>query len=214
MDCLYIALPSSSRSCTGGWPPRCGPPLILYAFSRTRTRDTPLNFLEDSRGHLQADAPPGYDPPYLSGMITEVARTVHARRRFVEAADPLKTPGRPHETLAFYKELFRIGRQIKGLTDAERRMRAVAVGRKAFLFVGSERAGHAAVIYHSLVESYKANKINPLPYLTCILSNARNSTAMSPTPQDFAKSTATRAGKCHESTLLDALRAFDAATRV
>lgn len=134
--------------------------------------------------------------------ITEVACNVHARRRFVEAADLLKSPGRPHEALAFYKELFRIERQIKGLTDeerlrarqertvplltrfkawldnavrsvlpkdslgeavhyalrhwsaltkfteaghldasnnyAERCMRAVAVGRKAFLFVGSE----------------------------------------------------------------------------
>jgi transposase len=45
---------------------------------------------------------------------------VHARRRFVEAADLLKTPGRPHEALAFYKELFRIKRQIKDLTDQER----------------------------------------------------------------------------------------------
>jgi transposase len=44
---------------------------------------------------------------------------------------------------------------------AERCMRAVAVGRKAFLFVGSERAGHAAAIYYSLVESCKANKVNP-----------------------------------------------------
>jgi hypothetical protein len=38
------------------------------------------------------------------------------------------------------------------IADAERCMRAVAVGRKAFLFVGSERAGHAAAIYYSLVE--------------------------------------------------------------
>jgi len=36
---------------------------------------------------------------------------------------------------------------------AERCMRSVAIGRKAFLFVGSERAGHAAAIYYSLVES-------------------------------------------------------------
>jgi IS66 C-terminal element len=57
---------------------------------------------------------------------------------------------------------------------AERRMRAVAVGRKAFLFVSSERAGHTAAIYYSLVESCKANNINTLTYLTYVLSNARN----------------------------------------
>ena len=51
-------------------------------------------------------------------------------------------------------------------------MRAVEVGRKVFLVVGSERAGHAAAIYYSLVESRKANSVNPLTYLTYILSNA------------------------------------------
>lgn len=40
---------------------------------------------------------------------------------------------------------------------ADRCMRAIAVGRKAFLFVVSERARGAAAIYCSLVESYKAN---------------------------------------------------------
>ncbi|MGH2448791.1 MAG: IS66 family transposase [Steroidobacteraceae bacterium] len=82
---------------------RDGPPLIVYAFSKSRTRDAPLTFLKDYRGFLQADAYPGYDPLYLDGKITEVACNVHARRRFVEAADLLKSPGRPHEAVAFYK---------------------------------------------------------------------------------------------------------------
>lgn len=38
----------------------------------------------------------------------------------METADLLKTPGRPHEGLALYKELFRIERQIKDLTDEKR----------------------------------------------------------------------------------------------
>jgi transposase len=45
---------------------------------------------------------------------------------------------------------------------AKRCMRSVAVGRKAFLFVSSERAGRAAAIYYSLVESCKAKQVNPL----------------------------------------------------
>jgi transposase len=92
---------------------RHGPPLIVYEFSKSRTRDAPLAFLKDYCGYLQADAYPGYDPLYLNGKITEVACNVHARRRFVEAADLLKSPGRPHEALAFYKELFRIERQSR-----------------------------------------------------------------------------------------------------
>ena len=68
----------------------------------------------------------------------------------------------------------------------ERLMRSVAVGRKAYLFVGSERAGHAAAIYYSLVESCEANKVNPLTYLTYVLSNARRKAVMLPTPDEFA----------------------------
>jgi hypothetical protein len=37
-----------------------------------------------------------------------------------EAADLLQNPGRPHEALAFYRELFRIDCRIKHLTDEER----------------------------------------------------------------------------------------------
>ncbi len=178
----------------------------------------------------------------------------------MEAVDLLKSPGRPHEALAFHKELFRIERKIKGLTDeerfrarqegtvplltrfkawldhtvhsvlpkdslweavhyaskhwaaltkfteaghldasnnfAERCMRAVAIGRKAFLFVGSERAGHAAAIYYSRVESCKANKINPLTYLTYILSNARNKAVVLPTPDEFATRSTAPVGGC------------------
>ncbi len=53
-------------------------------------------------------------------------------------------------------------------------MRCAAAGRKAFRFVSSKPARHAAAICYSLVESCKANKNNPLRYRTYILSNARN----------------------------------------
>jgi transposase len=79
-----------------------------------------LTVLADYRAHVQADAYPGYDPLFVTGKIIEVACNVHAWRKFVEAADLLKDPGRPHEALAFYRELFRIERRIKDLSDEER----------------------------------------------------------------------------------------------
>ena len=57
---------------------------------------------------------------------------------------------------------------------AERCMRPVALGRKNYFGVGSERGGKAAVIYYSLIESCKANKVNPLTYVTYLLTNVRN----------------------------------------
>lgn len=38
-------------------------------------------------GHLQAGVSAGYDPLYLCRKVTEVTCHVHARRRFVEAAN-------------------------------------------------------------------------------------------------------------------------------
>jgi transposase len=226
-------------------------PLVTYEFSRSRSQEAPLAFLKDYRGYLQADAYPGYDRLYADGRIREVACLVHARRKFVEAAELLKTPGRPHEAVRFFKALFRIERQIESLTDeqryterqrcsvpilkdfktwlevqalavlpksalgeavgytlrhwealcryteagyleasnnfAEQCMRTVAVGRKAFLFVGSERAGHAAAIYYSIVQSCKVNHVNPLSYLTYVLKNVRNRAVTLPTPDDFTR---------------------------
>lgn len=233
-------------------------PLVTYEFSRSRSQEAPLSHLKDYRGYLQADAFPGYDRLYADGRIREVACLVHARRKFVEAAELLKTPGRPHEAVKFFKALFRIERQIESLSDEERHaerqrravpvlkdfktwldvqalavlpksalgeavgytlrhwgalcryteagyleasnnfaeqcMRPVAVGRKAFLFVGSERAGHAAAIYYSIVQSCKVNHVNPLTYLTYVLKNVRNRAVTLPTPDDFTMPAAGQLG--------------------
>jgi hypothetical protein len=77
---------------------------------------------------------------------------------------------------------------------AEQCMRPVAVGRKAFLFVGSARAGHAAAIYYSIVQSCKVNQVNPLTYLTYVLKNVRNRSVVLPTPDDFTTPAAGQLG--------------------
>lgn len=48
---------------------------------------------------------------------------------------------------------------------AERALRKAALGRKNFLFAGNERGGEAAAIYYSLIETAKANGIEPLSWL-------------------------------------------------
>jgi hypothetical protein len=60
--------------------------------------------------------------------------------------------------------------------------------------IGSQRAGHAAAIYYSLVESCKANKVNPLPYLTYVLGNARKKSITLPTPDEFTASNIAQVG--------------------
>jgi len=48
---------------------------------------------------------------------------------------------------------------------AERSIRAIALGRKNWLFAGSERGGRSAAIAYTLIETAKLNGIDPQAWL-------------------------------------------------
>jgi hypothetical protein len=52
---------------------------------------------------------------------------------------------------------------------AERAHRGIAIGRKNWQHVGSERGGHAAAIHFSLIASCKMNGIDPFAYLVDVI---------------------------------------------
>ena len=54
--------------------------------------------------------------------------------------------------------------------NAERALRVVALGRKNFLFAGSDGGGESAAAIYSLVGSAKPNRIDPESYLRKVLS--------------------------------------------
>jgi len=53
---------------------------------------------------------------------------------------------------------------------AEQKMRCIAVGRKNYLFMGSHAGGHRSAVIYSMIETCKANKIDPYRYLADIFS--------------------------------------------
>lgn len=53
---------------------------------------------------------------------------------------------------------------------AERSMRCVALSRKNYLFMGSERGGQLAAIAYTLIETAKLNGVDPQAWLTDVLS--------------------------------------------
>ncbi|WP_338119159.1 IS66 family transposase [Paracoccus yeei] len=53
---------------------------------------------------------------------------------------------------------------------AERGMRAIALGRKNYLFVGSEAGGKAAAIAYTLIETEKLNALDPHAWLADTLA--------------------------------------------
>ena len=53
---------------------------------------------------------------------------------------------------------------------AERGMRGIAVGRKNYLFMGSDKGGKSAAIAYTLIETAKLNGVDPQAWLTDVLS--------------------------------------------
>jgi hypothetical protein len=52
---------------------------------------------------------------------------------------------------------------------AERSMRGIAIGRKNYMFVGSERGRKSAAVVYTLIETAKLNGVNTLAWLTWVL---------------------------------------------
>ena len=58
--------------------------------------------------------------------------------------------------------------------QAERLMSPITIGRKNWMFTGSDRGGMAAATIYSLIETCKLNKINPYEYLSDVLAKIPN----------------------------------------
>jgi transposase len=52
---------------------------------------------------------------------------------------------------------------------SERSVRPVAIGRKNYLFMGSDNGGKAAAILYSMMASAKANQVEPFAYVRDLL---------------------------------------------
>ncbi|MFZ4768267.1 MAG: transposase domain-containing protein, partial [Roseimicrobium sp.] len=53
---------------------------------------------------------------------------------------------------------------------AERALRDVAIGRKSWLFAGSDRGGERAAMIYSLIMTAKLNGVDPQAWLTDVLA--------------------------------------------
>jgi transposase len=57
---------------------------------------------------------------------------------------------------------------------AERGIRPVTLGRKNYMFMGSEAGGHSAAIAYTLIETCKMNKVNTEAWLTWVLTKIQD----------------------------------------
>lgn len=57
---------------------------------------------------------------------------------------------------------------------AERAVRPVTLGRKNYLFMGSEAGGKSAAIAYTLIETCKLNRVNPEAWLAWVLERIQD----------------------------------------
>src|SRR5205823_14180196 len=57
---------------------------------------------------------------------------------------------------------------------AERELRGIALGRKAWLFAGSDRGGERAAIMYTLIQTARLNRVDPQAWLADVLSCINN----------------------------------------
>ena len=62
------------------------------------------------------------------------------------------------------------GRICLSNNAAERALRGLALGRKAWLFAGSDRGGQRAAFMYSLIVSAKLNDVDPQAWLADVLA--------------------------------------------
>src|SRR5437667_4462625 len=63
-----------------------------------------------------------------------------------------------------------MGRRRRRRHSAERALRGVSLGRKNYLFMGSDAGGERAAAIYSLVETAKLNGLDPEAYLREVLT--------------------------------------------
>ena len=93
-------------------------PYNVFDFTLNRGRDGPLQFLQEYKQVLLADAYGGYNGVVAGNAITRAGCWSHARRKFIEAEKT--APEIAREAVALLRALFAVEKQAKEVSVAER----------------------------------------------------------------------------------------------
>jgi len=126
--------------------------------------------VEDRAAELTADE-------RLTLRLCESAPIVEKmRRRFLDVRPELRPTSRLAEAIDYmlnrwegFRRFLEDGRIPLDTNLVERLLRPVTVGRKNFLFFGSENGGRTAATLYTIVQSARRHHVDVLPYLTDVL---------------------------------------------
>jgi hypothetical protein len=107
------------------------------------------------------------------------------RSRMSRHADVAKAIDYMLKRWAAFSRFLDDGRICLTNNAAERALRGVALGRKAWLFAGSDRGGKRAVAMYSLIVTAKLNDVDPRAWLAEVLNRINDHPASRLEPDEL-----------------------------
>ena len=105
-------------------------------------------------------------------LVADLHRWMTAERRKLSSGnDVAKAIDYMLKRWAVFVRFLDDGRVCLTNNAAERGLRGIALGRKSWLFAGSDRGGQRAAVMYSLIVSAKMNDIDPQAWLAYVLAN-------------------------------------------
>jgi hypothetical protein len=106
-----------------------------------------------------------------SALVTELAAWLHETRSKLSRHNEVgKAADYMLKRWGTFDRFLDDGRVCLTNNAAERALRGIAVGRKAWLFAGSDRGGERAAAIYSLIVTAKLNEVDPRAWLADVLA--------------------------------------------
>ena len=133
----------------------------MFFYSRNRNGEHPARHLSGYASILQADAYAEFDE------LDERMRT--KRAQLSRHAETAKTMDYILKRWPAFTRFLADGRICLSNNAAERALRGIALGRRSWLFAGSDRGGERAAAMYTLIATAKLNGIDPQAWLDDVL---------------------------------------------
>jgi transposase len=106
-----------------------------------------------------------------AGLVEDLETWMrHERAKLSRHADVAKAMDYMLKRWASFTRFIADGRICLSNNAAERALRGIALGRKAWLFAGSERGGERAAAMYTLIHTAKLNNVDPQAWLADVLA--------------------------------------------
>jgi transposase len=111
----------------------------------------------------------------IASLVADLAEWMRAERaRFSRHAEVAKAIDYMLKRWPAFTRFLDDGRICLTNNAAERALRGIAIGRKAWLFAGSDRGGERAATIYTLIETAKLNGVDPQAWLANVLACIAN----------------------------------------